>query len=244
MISREQFAEALKQELAENFNSLPGIITKYDATENRATILPLVKISFADLSTQNMPEIAGVPVVMPKTAFSGINLPVSQGDKVWIVFQDRSIERLLETVTAGTDNMDPVDSEDPRLNDYNDAVAFVGLSSFTSAIPTDSSLEVFHNKGKETECKIRLEENGDILVQGPVASMLLKVNGDIELTNAQSNMELLVDGTVNITAPSQMNVNTPILQCTGDVVAGTVSLQTHVHPGVMSGPSVTGPPTP
>lgn len=51
-------------------------------------------------------------------------------------------------------------------------------------------------------------------------------------------------GVVNITAPGGVNINTPTLTVSGDVIAGsqTISLVHHLHSGVQSGGSNTGEP--
>lgn len=50
-----------------------------------------------------------------------------------------------------------------------------------------------------------------------------------------ANIELDTNSAVNVVAPSNVNV-------TGDVIADDISLKTHVHSGVTSGPSNTGEP--
>lgn len=53
-------------------------------------------------------------------------------------------------------------------------------------------------------------------------------------------------GQLNIVAPNGVNITTPQVTVSGDVVAGgeTISLVHHVHPNVQSGPSNTGEPIP
>lgn len=57
----------------------------------------------------------------------------------------------------------------------------------------------------------------------------------------------IVDGNVTIVTPS-LNIEAPAVNITGlvtvagDVIANGVSLTTHIHAGVQSGPEVTGPP--
>jgi phage baseplate assembly protein V len=78
-----------------------------------------------------------------------------------------------------------------------------------------------------------------------------------KIIKVHSGGEVDVDApNVKITASSKITFDTPELHCTGkisavgdvttvgDVVAGTVSLDQHVHPGVTSGTEITGPPTP
>jgi phage baseplate assembly protein V len=52
----------------------------------------------------------------------------------------------------------------------------------------------------------------------------------------------LKTGTLNITATEGVNIDTPVMHNTGDVVAGTVSLQNHRTTGVAAGSDLSGPP--
>lgn len=49
-------------------------------------------------------------------------------------------------------------------------------------------------------------------------------------------------GTISIKAPTQVTIDTPLVVCTHDLVAGGVSVMHHVHGGVQSGGSNTGEP--
>ena len=82
------------------------------------------------------------------------------------------------------------------------------------------------------------------------------ING-ISSTNAQLRndagtvfLEITPSGQINATAPAGMTLTTPTLTVTGnilvvgDVVAGTISLRTHVHSGVVAGGNDSGPPEP
>lgn len=57
-------------------------------------------------------------------------------------------------------------------------------------------------------------------------------------------------GTATVVAPTKVILDTPVVECTHlltaaeDVIGGGVSLKTHVHVGVMTGPMVSGPPVP
>ena len=74
--------------------------------------------------------------------------------------------------------------------------------------------------------------------------------GQLTLSDkAGSTVLLAQDGTVTITpAAGQLTINANVtidgtVNASGDVVAGSVSLQGHVHPGVQSGQAKTGKPS-
>lgn len=68
------------------------------------------------------------------------------------------------------------------------------------------------------------------------------------LNGAPSQIVEFTDSGINITSPNQVTINATKLQvncpieATGNVTGAGISLQTHVHGGVESGPSTTGAP--
>lgn len=96
--------------------------------------------------------------------------------------------------------------------------------------------------------ELRMHDLSDgFAIPGPRS--LPRVIGAISSTNAQLRndsgtvfLEITPSGQINATAPAGMTFTTPTLIVTGDVIASGISLLTHVHSGVASGPSDTGPP--
>jgi len=139
----EIFSQHVEQVLAEQHNMIPAQILAYNAKEQVATVIPLVKTIFKDLSTKDPIEIHGIPVVTYSNSTACIQLPIEAGNKGYLFFQDRSIDRLLsENTSRGTLPMDPVDPLDARLNDYSDCVFFPGFSTFDSAHGTSKDLVI------------------------------------------------------------------------------------------------------
>lgn len=102
----------------------------------------------------------------------------------------------------------------------------------TQTITADSSIITTGNESiltigqrlVTTEGKHRLESVANI-----------EFDTDANLNQTIAGNENTTVTAMNITAPSNVNVN-------GDVIADSVSLKTHVHGGVTSGPSTTGQP--
>lgn len=164
MISQESFARAFRQMSSLDWSAVPAVITSYDASQQKASVRPLIKQIMRDMSTKEYPSINGVPVVMPRTAFAGIQLPVAIGDKVILIFMQKSIEKVLYTDLSGTSVPETIDPKDTRLKDYNDCVALVGFSDFTGSHGTSTSLDIKNNIGKNTQNRIELTEDGTINV--------------------------------------------------------------------------------
>lgn len=180
MISQEAFANAFRQMSSLDWSTMPAVITKYDATAQKASVSILNKKILRDKSTTEYPKINGVPVMMPRTAYAGIQLPVQVGDKVLLIFTQKSIEKLLYTDLSGTSIPETVDPKSTRLKDFNDCVALVGFSDYIGAHGTSESLSIFNNKGKETESKIELTEEGAV----NISSLTVNVNAEQVNVNA------------------------------------------------------------
>ena len=120
-----------------------------------------------------------------------------------------------------------------------DAIAIPGLFPFGKALNNPSKRNLAHNTkdavlthniGTSGECEVRLKENGDIQLNTP------------------NNKVIVNCKTAEINATS-MNVNVANTTWTGNIVMnGTyvldgITINSHKHVGVMSGPSTTGLPT-
>lgn len=190
MISAEEFARAHRQMSAEEWSPIPAVIIDYTADAEIATVVPLIKQIYHDSSTHDLPQIYGVPIRSPRTAFAGLTLPVSVGDKVLLIFTMRSLDNLMESDLSGLDVPDQVDPEDNKFKDYNFCVGIAGFNDESNAIGTDQSLMLINNWNKEQENKIRLEESGAIVITNENNKITLSSDGQILITTSgQINMK-------------------------------------------------------
>jgi phage gp45-like len=93
---------------------------------------------------------------------------------------------------------------------------------------------VVHAKGRDLRIETGRNMDGEI-----ASNVTLKVGNRVEI-EVGATINIKAGGTVIVDAPTAHftgNVNVD-----GDVRAGTVSLRTHVHSGVMTGPGTSGPP--
>ena len=227
MISQEAFANAFRQMSSLDWSTITELITKYDATAQKASVRILNKKILRDKSTTEYPKINGVPVMMPRTAYAGIQLPVQVGDKVLLIFTQKSIEKLLYTDLSGTSIPETVDPKSTRLKDFNDCVALVGFSDYIGAHGTSDSLKISNNISKGTNNYIEFKANGNVVIDSPNT---VSVNASQADVNAD---------TINLNAPETI--------CSGSITAesfihaptgGTV--EDHYHNGD-SGGTTSGP---
>lgn len=119
--------------------SLPGKITAYDATKQKASVKPLIKDGhLAEDETRvvkSLPEVHGVPVMFLGPARARTTWPVAVDDLCLVFFTSSSIRRWLQ---SGGE----VDPGDDRRHDINDAIALVGLHNFGD-IPTSAPTDAY-----------------------------------------------------------------------------------------------------
>jgi hypothetical protein len=112
--------------LSEMHTCLPGRIEKYDYSNQKATVKPLIKKVYLNDDVLEIPVLVNVPIVFPRSKTSGITFPLNKGDGVLIVFSERSLERWY---SSGEDS----EPGDPRKFDLSDAIAIPGLFSFAQS---------------------------------------------------------------------------------------------------------------
>lgn len=132
------------------------------------TVKPLVNKIHNDLTSVEQPNIAYVPVLMPRTSTSGIVMPINQGDTVLLLFCKDDVDE----VKFGS--KEPSEPRTLRQFDYSDAVALVGFNIAQESIWNSSnhyngydnkSLKVVHNLGKDTESFLELNDKGGLNVK-------------------------------------------------------------------------------
>jgi len=116
---------------------MPGRIDSYDATKQTATVVPELTLRApAQDGTEGAivpPKLVDVPVVFPGGGGFRVTFPVVQGDRVMLMFAQRSMDEW--KTTAGS--QDPADE---RHHSLSDAVAIAGLHDLVSvwtAVPGD-----------------------------------------------------------------------------------------------------------
>ena len=205
-------------------SAIPGIIKEWDG--KKATIRPLIKIQYLDGSSLPAPEILDVPVITPATAYAGIKVPITVGDKVMLHICDRDIQDLLfNKETSGLEDRGDSSPPTKRTNNITDAVAYAGFQSLDDMIPSDEDLWIFNNRNKPNYSCIKIKSDGSIELVTNSSSIIQKADGEIDIQASQINItgDVIVDG---------------------DVTANGVSLTNHTHGGVRSGSSNTSPPNP
>ena len=177
-----------------------------------------------------LPVFPDVPVVNFLGGTSSIQMPLAKGDDC-ILFVS---ERCFDGWYYGNKNQKPMH---PRMFDYSDCVAFVGLKNKAGELDIPDRIKMVgdtlqigdyeHQGDREQTGNYIL--TGDFTINGhTIKNGNLTVNGNITIVGNGSGTVNASGCTVNLTG--------------GDVIADGVSLKNHTHKGVQTGGGNTGVP--
>lgn len=127
---------AIRFELAKVHTSIPGVIVEYDRASQRATVQPAIAGAYVDPDTRDLvreplPPIPDVPVAFPSGDGYSVTFDLAVGDRVLLVFSERSTEEFRATGDEG------VEPGDLRRFDLSDAVAFPAALQFSEPVPAE-----------------------------------------------------------------------------------------------------------
>ncbi len=150
---------ALESRLRSVHVALPGRIEKYDATQQKADVKPMV----SDLSPtrdgeeveESLPIIPNVPVVFPRGGGYFVTMPLAPGDFVLLVFNERSID-----TWASGDGAEK-NPDDFRTHNLTDAVAIPGFYPFSQSVG-EASIDTNMVMGKDSGSTIHIKDDGEI----------------------------------------------------------------------------------
>ncbi len=201
------------------WTAIPGIIQSFNATAMTVEVQPavqaLVRGEGGELSSVNLPLLVDCPVQFPAGGGCTLTFPVAAGDECLVVFASRCIDAWW--ASGGVQGQAEL-----RMHDLSDGFAILGFRSqprviggvSTSAVQLRSDDGAAFVEINPTTHAINATTPGPLALTAP----LVTINGDVQ-----------VNGRVDTT---------------GDVKAGTISLQTHRHGGVTPGSGTSGVSTP
>lgn len=210
---------AISYHLEDLHTFLPAKIIEIDYTTRKVSVQPLIKKKKRDGDSdakglQDMAILINVPLIVPASKLAIISIPAKVGDEVLVGFFERSVDNYLYG-----DGNTPVDPKDYRRHDYNDAVAIVGLNTFSNALemhPEDLVIKM--NATLANECTISFKPNGDIVVKSPT-----KIYNEAPIIESTCNTAL-------ITASESVTVDSPQTTITNELrVGGGISVGNDVQ---------------
>lgn len=220
---QDVFRAAVQQALASVWTALPGYVVSFDA--NAVTAVIQLGIQNKQLKPDGSvaqvtaPLLQDVPVYFPRGGGCTMTFPIKEGDECLVIFACRAIDSWWQSGGVQVQSSN-------RAHDLADGFALVGPMSQANKISGISTDKV-QLRSDDGSTYVELDPQGQI---------------------------------VNVVAPGGMTVDAPNVHFTGktqfdddmhcdttltadtDAVGGGVSLKTHVHTGVTSGSSTSGPP--
>jgi phage baseplate assembly protein gpV len=175
------------------------------------------------LTGVELPLLVDCPVQFPAGGGCTLTFPVKAGDECLVVFSSRCIDAWWQ---SGGVQVQP----ELRMHDLSDGFALLGFRSQPRVIGNIST----------TAAQLRTDDG----------AAFVEVNSTSHAINATTSGAATVSaqGGITLTAPlvtinGDVQVNGKV-GTTGDVTAGTISLQQHKHGGVTPGSGNSGAPVP
>lgn len=131
---------------------MPATVETYDHKKQVVSATPDFKNTYADGKTVGMPTIYDIPVCFPRAGAAFIALPLKKGDKVLLLFCDRSLEKWLSN---GAQN----DPGDTRAHHLSDAIAIPGGYPMSSPAQVNNASDLIVKNGK---FEIRMRDDGRV----------------------------------------------------------------------------------
>ncbi len=159
--------------LNELHTALPARVERYDASNQRADVKPVILRVFLDEDgneqTYEYPIVTDVPVHFPRGGGAFIHLPIAAGDLVLLVCGQRSLDRYLET-----DGKQVIDTQDSRRHHFSDAVAFAGLSTSKNNVALSNAKDLIIGL-EDGSAEVHVQPGGKVFIKA--ASVMLGASG-------------------------------------------------------------------
>ena len=182
------FRFILKKNLQQNVDAmLPAQVIAYDATTNRVTVQPMIKITTTGGEEVSRAQIASLPVYQIGNSQWQLTFPIQPGDFGWIAANDRDISLYLQsgqfTALSGSVNYTESPPNTERLHSFSDAVFFPDCMN--NGVPIDLGAPATIWQSKDASTYIGMI-TGKISIQAVTTTVTgqLMVYGDTEISGA------------------------------------------------------------
>jgi hypothetical protein len=170
-------------------------------------------------------EFVEVPPVFMQGGGSHTAYPIAVGDYCLLILTERCFDRWY----GGADFQSPAEF---RMHDYSDGLAIVGVNPLASAITIPSVIQQTGDTNQDGD----YTRQGSLVQQGD-----MEITGDFILNgDMQVNGNIICSGTIS--AGNFSGLGGGDMTSTSDIVSQGISLTTHTHSGVDTGPGNTGGP--
>lgn len=252
--------QAINARLAGVWTALPGIIQSFDPETLTCEVQPAIQGRQRDadgtIRQVNLPLLLDCPIVFPHAGSCSLTFPVRAGDECLVVFASRGIDFWWQN---GGIQPPP----EPRMHDLSDGFVIPGPYSQPKKIAGVSTESVqlrsddhqafieinptTHNIKAQTTANLDASVGGNSTVEvtGNVVIKAASVTIDSPSTHITGTLKVdqLVTAQQGVTSTGGSGIQvTGSITASGDVKAGTISLQQHTHSSVQPGDGDTGLP--
>ena len=225
---QELLIAALDGRQRELWTAFPCVIQSFDPVAITCTAQPQIPVPLIDPKTEltswvNLPLLVDVPVHFPNGGGYTLTFPVAKGDEALVVFASRCIDSWWYYGS-------PVNPTELRMHDLSDGFAFVGIRSQARKLANIST----NSTQLRSEAGNTLIDLKEVGATGTVT--VTSTNVVLNTTNTTVNDS----GVFTVNGVTNLNGN---VTSTGTFMNNGHSIgSTHVHSGVQSGGSNSGPP--
>lgn len=207
------------------WTSLPGIIQSFDPLAMTCVVQPAIQ-SFVtgddgSMVLTTLPLLLDCPVQFPAGGGCTLTFPVKPNDECLIVFASRCIDSWWQSGGIQA-------QAELRMHDLSDGFALLGFRSQPRVISGISG----------TAAQLRSDDGQAFVEVNPTSHAINAITTGPMTASAAGGMTLTAP-LVTINGDIQVNGR---VDTTGDVKAGTISLQTHRTSGVTPGTGTSGVP--
>jgi Phage protein Gp138 N-terminal domain/GpV Apex motif len=216
------------------WTALPGVIKQFPSASGigqmvadiQPTINGRVLTTTGVFQSIQMPVLLDCPILWQGGGGMTLTFPIQAGDECLVIFSSRCIDAWWQQgFIAGqagvpVDGKQAMDPPDLRMHNLSDGFAIVGVRSLPTSYTPDSS-----------NASLQSDDGLFFFKMNPTTKAAsLTASGGITLNG------VTIDSSGNLTSPATIKGKT-------DVTTDSISLNNHVHTGVSTGSSDTGPPT-
>ena len=247
--------------------AMPGVVVQFYPETQTADVQPAIKmkVNLGDGVKQvQLPVINNVPMVLPFAQSYGLllTLPIKEGDECLLIFGDRSIDNFAQkggvqpTVFTASE-----DTTTPRSHHLSDAICIPGIISNPQAVPdyNEKNIEL-RDRERKQYISLGTAPEGITITDG---TAIWNMKGGKVTLNAPAGIEETSQGPIKQTTTAPQTIIGSNISIDGNNPAGggvyeidrtlksrqgtfidkdSVTLNTHVHTNVWSGPDNTGEP--
>ena len=250
------------------WTALPAIVQSVDFEKQTISAQPAIQgvqtLQEGGTQNVNLPLLVDVPICYPKCADFALTLPLKAGDEVLIIFAARCIDSWWQS--GGASNA-PAEN---RICDLSDGFAVLAPTSQPKRLSNVSASNVqLRNTAGDVFIEIdpagKVQVKANEFVANIAGNATWNVGGNFSIAAGGSvsvqgaditeqgatitlNGETTVNGTTTLNGALAQNGGGAGAEFSngvtagGDVKAGSISLQSHVHGGVLAGGADTSTP--